>query len=227
MQQAQDISGYELFCTGDRGDAHVTAHRMLDAGSHELGYRLLDAWLARNEGAGSEWIHLQWHMLVFELALGRLGGARTRFDEQILPAATSTADALCDAPAALWRISLAAPEPTRLPWMEVRATALAQMRHAAHHPYVELHNLLALAGAGDTSGLDEWLDRHATRAPLLRRMAVGLRAFAAGNYRYAAAALAAALPRISELGGSRAQNELFHDIARTALDRCTPQMLAA
>ena len=67
---SHDVSGFGVFSQGDAGEAHVMAHRTLDEGRHELGHRLLGAWLKRHDGAGSDWTHLQWHMAVFEIAVG-------------------------------------------------------------------------------------------------------------------------------------------------------------
>jgi len=50
-------------------------------------------------------------------------------------------------------------------------------------------------------------------------MGEGLRAFAAGDYELSTVVLATAVPRLSELGGSHAQNLLFRDIAEFSWDR--------
>jgi hypothetical protein len=44
-------------------------------------------------------------------------------------------------------------------------------------------------------------------------MGVGLRAFAADDYELASVVLATAAPKVSNLGGSHAQNLLFSEIA--------------
>ena len=214
--RSHDVSGFGVFSQGDAGQAHVMAHRMLDEGRHELGHRLLGAWLEGRDRSGSDWTHLQWHMAIFEIAVGKWEAALNRFETHILPVATHTYDALTDGPAILWRLQLAAPGPVTLAWEPVHFTALHRLTHPSS-PYVELHCLLALAGAADVEGLDRWLHgRRATedpRAKLLAQMGVGLRAFAAGDYELSALVLATAVPRVSELGGSHAQNLLFEDIA--------------
>lgn len=212
----RDVSGFTLFSTGAAGAAHVMAHRLLDGDRCELGHRLLGAWLEGRTGMGSDWVHLQWHMAVFELALGHWEAAFTRFQEQILPTAATTEDAPTDAPALLWRLSLAARGPVELPWQPVRMTALARMRRPSSL-YVELHNVLALAGAGDVASLDRWLKRQAPLArsrseALVARMTVALRAYAAGDFELAATVLASVVPHIAEVGGSRAQNQLFTEL---------------
>nr|NIM00839.1 hypothetical protein [Acidobacteriota bacterium]NIM63667.1 hypothetical protein [Acidobacteriota bacterium]NIO59270.1 hypothetical protein [Acidobacteriota bacterium]NIQ30282.1 hypothetical protein [Acidobacteriota bacterium]NIQ85225.1 hypothetical protein [Acidobacteriota bacterium] len=145
-QTSQDASGYAVFAAGDSGAMHVTAHEMLDSGKFEDGHRQLGAWLHGRTGEGSDWVHLQWHMAVFELALGYWDEAHERFLEHILPAAIHTDEALTDAPAMLWRLSLAAPRPVKLPWEPVSETALRNIDDVSD-PYIEVHGLLALAGA--------------------------------------------------------------------------------
>ncbi len=219
-ERCRDVSGFVLFSTGAAGSAHVMAHRALDQARCELGYQLLGAWLDGRAGMDSDWVHLQWHMAVFELALNHWNAAFTRFQEEILPTAATTEQALTDAPALLWRLSLAAQGPVELPWQPVRLTALARMRRPSS-PYVELHNLLALAGAGDIASLDQWLQG---RAPLARsrsealvaRMAVALRAYAAGEFESAATVLTNVVPYIGAIGGSRAQNQLFAQLTQAA-----------
>lgn len=227
----RDASGFAVFSHGDSGAVHVMAHRLLDSKRIALGHRLLGEWLDRRAGSGSDWVHLQFHMCVFELALNRWDSACHRFTRHILPAATLSGDALTDAPALLWRLALTAPRPIELPWDAVRATALARL-HLPADPYVELHHLLALAGAGDTASLDRWLESRALmpradRSRIVEGMAVALRNFASGAFHHAALLLDELAPQVPTIGGSRAQNELFHEIARAAWNRAGHSVMAA
>jgi hypothetical protein len=219
MEKTQDISGAPLFCQGAVGWAHVEAHRLLDAGRPEEGHRVLGTWLAAHEGAGSDWIHVQWHMAVFEIATGRWISAFHRFEHHILPT-VSAGDAYTDAPSLLWRLSLTSPSAVQIPWEAVRNAAVEGLRRPSA-PYVELHHLLALAGADDASSITRWRNTRAGDVSslsdhILNRMAEGLGAFAAQDYSRAAVTLAATAPRVSRLGGSHAQNQLFELISQEA-----------
>ncbi len=222
-----DASGYALYADGEIGAAHVFAHRMLDEGCTHFGHAVLGRWLSSRTGRGGQWVHIQWHMAVFELGLGCWHDALARFQREIRPYAFATEDALTDAPSLLWRLRLSTPDPVPLPWTEAHRTACRNLRRA-RTPYIQLHNLLALCGAGDLTMLDRWLERMApaegARAEqLLWRMGRGLRAYAAGAYLEAAHILAETVPSVSEIGGSRAQNELFHELRRDALRRAAPE----
>ena len=216
---SRDITGAPIFCDGARGRAHVMAHRLLDAGQAERGHRLLGDWLATHEGEGSDWAHLQWHMAVFEIATERWRSAFERFVHEVLPAVYE-GEAYTDGPSLLWRLSLTSPGRVEIPWETVCGAALVRLA-AADEPYVEAHHLLAFAGAGDASSIERWLS---SRKPvdslpsdhILTRMAEGLSAFARRDYGGAAQALASVAPRVSQLGGSRAQNELFTFICHDA-----------
>jgi len=215
----RDASGAPIFCEGASGWAHVEAHRLLDAGRPEEGHRVLGAWLTTHEATGSDWIHLQWHMAVFEIATGRCTWAFRRFARHIRPS-VSAGDAHTDAPSLLWRLSLASSGEVEIPWEPVRDAAVKGLRGLSS-PYVELHHLLALAGAGDGASITRWRGTRARDASslsdhVLSRMAEGLDAFAAQDYSRAAVTLAAAAPQVSRLGGSRAQNELFEHISQEA-----------
>lgn len=227
---SQDRSGFGVFSHGDAGDAHVMAHRMLDEERYELGHRLLGAWLEQHQGNGSCWTHLQWHMGVFEIAVGRWKAALRRFETEILPVAAASFDALTDAPAMLWRLELAAPWPVALDWEAVRKTAVRRLTEPCD-AYVELHCLLALAGGGDVDGLDRWLRaRRSTedrRGKVLTQMGVGLQAFAAEDDELAARVLTTAAPNVSLLGGSHAQNQLFRQVADRCWARAQTMTLAA
>lgn len=215
----RDISGYEYFSAGELGAAHALAHQMLDQGDYATGHAQLGRFLSGRSGHGSQWVHVQWHMMVFEIAVGDHASARTRFFDRVLPAALYTSDALTDAPAAMWRLALSSAAP--LPWQAVHQTAVAHL-HTSTDPYVVLHHLLAIAGARDVATLDQWLasfEPQDSRGNTLRAMGFGLRCFANADYDLAASAFTSALPRLSAVGGSRAQNELFHQLYRVAISR--------
>lgn len=219
----RDVSGATIFSTGDLGTAHAMAHRMLDAGDFERGYAVLGSWLDGRAGAGSEWLHLQFHMAVLELELGMWDAAFERYVEHLAPAAASTSLALTDAPAIAWRLGLAAGDLDAVPWDGVRCAATRRLTHR-DEPYVELHHVLAFAGAGDHGGLERWLVSRGRRARtasdrLVVRFGRAMRAQAAGEVAAAATGLAEVVPFVSVIGGSRAQNLLFEAIADAATRR--------
>lgn len=221
--QPTDASGFRVFSSGDAGEIHVLAHRMLDEGRMEDGHRVLGAWLEERRGSGREWIHLQWHMAVFEIAVGRIEEAFERFHREILPA-VPTGEALTDAPSLLWRLSLATGESLDIDWRPVGEAAQARLA-TSDDPYIELHNLLALAGAEDLELLTQWLDvkmqeeDDSESREVLLRLGWGLRTWATGDYEVAAAILTGCVESVSRIGGSRAQNELFDELAREAARR--------
>lgn len=232
-----DSSGYAVFSEGEGGAMHVMAHRMLDSGQIELGHRLLGDWLAGRKGSGSKWVHLQWHMAIFEVSLGEWQSALARFRQHILPAVLTSFDALTDAPAFLWRLSLEAGRQVPLPWEPVRARALSSMQRPCS-AFVNAHNLLALAGARDIDNLEKWLEQQATKAvscaeEIVIRIANGLRSYVQGSYEHAATELATVTPYVAKVGGSRAQNELFTKLHEAASHKaasgtsCTELALAA
>jgi hypothetical protein len=212
----KDGSGYVVFSDGDIGSAHVMAHRLLDTGDIALGRDRLGQWLDGREGSGSDWAHIQFHMAVFELEAGDWNAAHARFLEEVLPIAAATNDALTDAPALAWRLALRARtgQGRDLPWAPLHRTALGTLERESD-PFVELHNLLALAGAGDTLSLDRWLRRRrgktASFNPVVQ-MGKALRDVTLRRSRRAADRLRDVVPEIPTIGGSGAQNALFVEL---------------
>ena len=220
---ARDVSGYELFSHGDQGAAHVLAHEMVDTAQYERGRQLLGRWLDVHSGSGSQWVHLHFHMAIFELATGHWDAAHRRYLEHVLPTAESSEDALTDAPALLWRLALSAPQGTELEWEPLRQTALNRMRRPSDS-FTELHNLLALAGAGDLGSLDRYTKTRTADSfdmRLVVKLATALLAYVKGHYYRAADLLWGLLPRIPEIGGSRAQIQLFEQMATASLHKAT------
>ena len=217
MPGVRDAAGYEIFSHGASGAAHAFAHRMFDSGQIHAGRRGLEAWVAGRHGRGSDWLHLHFHLALFELETGDWQRAYDRFETEILAAAASSAEALTDAPGLLWRLQITAPEPVALPWQPLRRTALANL-HRDLSAFVQLHNLLAIAGAGDVRGMQRWLESGSAAEMTpgdrqLRQFAPALIALAAGSWRQAGLLLQATMHEISSVGGSGAQNTLFAQLA--------------
>lgn len=215
----EDAAGKAVFGDGEIGYAHVRAHELFDRGHTVLGRAWLGHWLETHQSEGSQWVHLQFHQALFELADGDWDAAHARFVAHILPSATTGDDALTDAPALLWRLRLAAPRPIELPWQPLRARALAELDRT-DDTFVELHHLLALAGAGDIESLDRWLRRipqcdGSMSERVLCRMGLALRDYAARAFHSAGEALERLLPDLPVLGGSFAQQQLFAELARS------------
>jgi hypothetical protein len=236
-KRSVDASGYTLFSGGTRGSAHVNAHRALDEGRLEEGHRALRDWFATHSGTGSEWVHLHFHMAVFELALDHWDAAYDRFLDHILVAAATTDDALTDAPALLWRIALSAHKPVTLPWEPIRQRALICINQN-RDSFVQIHNLLALAGAGDLAAIEQWLTLGppATRShteKLVEQMALALHAHVRGAFQEAAQRLQAIQPQLSQISGSKAQLQLFEEIEHhfwqraAGSEQADPYLLAA
>jgi hypothetical protein len=216
MAVIQDISGFQIFSGSELGHAHVVAHRMLDLGRFNRGHQILGEWLENRAGSGSQWVHIQWHMLVFELAVGDWQSAYARFLREVLPVALAGDQAVTDAASGLWRLALASPSATTLPWEEVASGARHRLS-VEREPYVELHDLLALTGASDAQSIASWIERRrwdAKRNQTLLGFAQAFLHLASGQLLDAAAHFERVLPSMGTLGGSRAQNELFHELYR-------------
>jgi hypothetical protein len=215
-------SEFQVFSRGEVGRMHVLAHQLTDERRYELGHRFLGDWLDGRKEADSDHVHMHWHMGVFELALGQWTDAYARFNEFIFPA-VDRGEAATDAPAMLWRLRLDAPRPASLPWEALRKYALESLEAEADD-FVVLHDLLALAGAGDVPSLDRWLHAHSPKgsesARLLPQLGEGLRAFANEDFGVAAEVLRASMPRLSDVGGSDPQRQLFQQIAEFASAVC-------
>ena len=212
----RDRGGFAVFSGGSLGEAHVLAHRLLDEQRYEEGHRRLGAWLEGRSGSGSEWTHVQWHMAVFELSTGRVSDAAERFEREILPSIEAR-DAATDGPSLLWRLELAGHSPGPS-WDAARRVAARSLDDSASM-WVQLHHVMALAGAGDLATLDRWLDAMPLeeldeQRRLLVRLAWCLRTFATRDFAVCTELLRDARAQLEALGGSSAQRELFADIER-------------
>ncbi len=220
---SRDRSGFAVFSDGDMGTLHVIAHEAFDNGEIAHGHQVLGRWLASHSGSGSDWVHLQFHMAVFELALGDWHAAHARYQSEIRPIAETSQAALTDAPSLLWRLEIAAPTFVTLPWQSLRATAAAVIEQETD-PFIGLHQLLVFAGAGDGPAIARWQREQRTRTDaihdgVLRQVADALASIARRDYAAAARSLRKAAPKLPLIGGSFAQNDLYRQLEQWCLQR--------
>jgi tetratricopeptide (TPR) repeat protein len=168
--------------------------------------------------------HLVWHLALMHLSRGdyarAVGMSRAAFER----APSAIAGDLHDSIALLWRQDLVG-LPVGARWRPFAAIARERLDrqgllfHAAHLG-------MALAGAGDWATAESQLEMLRQRAPkdptglvgdVLIPLVEGLQAFARQEYRMAIERIEPLRPRIVELGGSRAQRDVFHD---TFLEAC-------
>jgi len=216
LPTARDISGHHIFSSGDEGSAHVFAHRMLDTGQLEPGYRRLEDYLAGHTGRGPRWVHLNWHLAVLAVETGRCERALDLLEGEVLPG-VDAGDGLVDGPQLLLRLALSdCPIAADLGWERVASAARAHLGAASG--YTELHNLLALAGARDVASLNRWLrDGGSALEPahvaIVENFVRGLLACLDGDAPLARALLSDTAREVSRVGGSQAQNSVFESLA--------------
>ena len=168
--------------------------------------------------------HLVWHLALMHLSRGAYARA-VAISRAVFERAPSTiAGDPHDSIALLWRQDLLG-LPVGARWGPFAAIARERLDrqgllfHAAHLG-------MALAGAGDWTTAETQLEMLRRRAAkdstglvggVLIPLVEGLQAFALQEYRTAIERIEPLRPRIVELGGSRAQRDVFHD---TLLEAC-------
>lgn len=211
--------------------AHSVAHVYFERGEAETGAEVLGTWLQGFDCPASSYVHLSWHLALFELALGYYQRALERYERDIRPSVAARSLAtLPDSASFLWRVRLysdtpASPAgtpletwPTEQHWAEVLALSTPQVERPGL-AFQVAHAAFALAASDDQAGLTmllAHLQRTADQGDLCTREMVvplvqGIAAFAQGAYARAAAALEPVCPQLVRIGGSHAQREVFED----------------
>jgi hypothetical protein len=193
---------------------HTVTHALLDQGRAAEGARFLAERAADWSGVGGLARHLAWHDALFQLELGRIDRTLAIFDAG-QHADTGAADA-GDAAALLWRIHLEGVDVGDR-WRPI-AELWAERSGDAFWPLLDVHAMMAFAGAGRDAEADELVRcmesaaKGSTKgASVVRDVALpAARAVLAfGREQYARAADLAAPLRTDlwRLGGSRAQRD--------------------
>jgi len=210
---------------------HAQTHVLYETGQHETGRGWLDHWVAESGRSASYGAHFAWHAALHDIALGDIEAVRRRYYAQL--ADVTGVRRLIDTASLLWRWRVAVADWDGLevgtgfalpPADSVVDLLDRELVDAPQTPFVALHSLMAVGATGDEVRLAALVRRckHArdsvTRT-VVARVGEGLLALLAGEPRRAAVSLAAALPRLSLVGGSEAQRDVIEETLLLALLR--------
>ncbi len=198
---------------------HALAHALYEAASFERGITRLPPAIHRC-ARRLNWFHdhLLWHLALCHFAAGDYRRA-SRMSRAVFERAPSSIPGdLHDSISLLWRLDMAGDRVGER-WEPFAAIARERMNRPGLHFHFA-HLAMALAGGGDCASAERQAAMLRARAPKERTRVMaevliplvdGLHAFARGDYRRAVERIEPLRPRIVELGGSRAQRDVFHD----------------
>jgi tetratricopeptide (TPR) repeat protein len=208
----------------DAWAVHALAHTVYEMGAARVGVGLLPRAIHPCTHLGWFRNHLVWHLALMHFALGDYARASTMSRCAFERRPSAIAGDLHDSISLLWRLELCS-MPVADRWRPFAAIARERLDrqgllfHAAHLA-------MALAGAGEWATAEQQLemlrdrvakDRTGLVGAVLLPLVEGIHAFAGGDYRGAIERIEPLCPRLVELGGSRAQRDVFHD---TLLEAC-------
>lgn len=208
----------------DAWGVHALAHALYEQAVFDTGITRLPP--ATDACTGLNWFHnhLVWHLALMHFAKGDFERASAIGRAAFERAPSAIAGDLHDSISLLWRLTLVGQDvgDRWQPFVAIAGQRLDRqglLFHAAHLA-------MALAGGGDWTTAERQLAMLRERVPkdrtglvgeLLVPLVEGLHGFAAGDWRRAIDRIEPLRPRIVELGGSRAQRDVFHD---TFLEAC-------
>jgi tetratricopeptide (TPR) repeat protein len=202
----------------DAWGVHALAHALYESAAFDSGISRLPGCIDPCQGLNWFRNHLLWHLALLHFARGDYERAAEMSRAVFEAKPSSIAGDLHDSISLLWRMELAG-RPMGARWAPFTAIARERMNRQGLAFHVA-HVTMALAAGGDWPGAEQHLGMVRERAPKDRTGLVGdvvvpllegLQAFARRDYARAVARLEPLRPRIVELGGSRAQRDVFHD----------------
>ncbi|MEX2145384.1 MAG: hypothetical protein WED01_00050 [Candidatus Rokuibacteriota bacterium] len=202
----------------DAWAVHAFAHALYESADFDAGVTRLPPAIHPCRGLGWFKNHLYWHLALLNFARGeydRAGAMSRRVFER---APSAIAGDLHDSISLLWRLDLAGATVGER-WQPFTAIARERVNRQGLLFHVA-HIAMALAAGGDWPAAERHLDMVRARVAkdatgltgdVLVPLVQGLHAFAAGDYARTVGLIEPLRPRIVELGGSRAQRDVFHD----------------
>ena len=208
----------------DAWAVHAFAHAVYEMAAFETGLSRLPGAIHPCQHLGWFRNHLIWHLTLMHLSRGdyerALRLSRTVFER----APSSIPGDLHDSISLLWRLGLCGID-VRGRWKPF--TDIARERLARPNlPFHVVHLAMALAAGGDWTGAErqvallrerEAKDRSGLIGGVVRPLVEGVHAFGRGDYRDAVKLVEPVRGRFIDLGGSRAQRDVFED---TLLEAC-------
>ena len=202
----------------DAWAVHALAHSLYESADFDRGVTRIPA--AMDPCRGLNWFrnHLLWHVALLHFARGEYERAEQMSRSVFEQTPSSIPGDLHDSVSLLWRLEMAGRKPGER-WRPFTAIARERMNRQGLH-FHTAHMAMALAAGGDWPGAEQHLATMRERAPkdrtglvgdVLVPLVEGLHAFVAGDYARTVARIEPLRPRIIELGGSRAQRDVFHD----------------
>ncbi len=201
---------------------HALAHVLLTRGRVDEGAAFLekarDTWVGLNSFMVT---HIWWHLALFYLSQGRDQETLEVYDRHIWGVAKQYSQDQINAISLLARCEIAGLDVGNR-WQDV-ADHLESRAQDTVQPFLTIQYLYGLARARrpQAATLLDTVRRHAIEAapfvrPAWREVALpaceGLFAYASGDYDIAWHKLESVIPRLTEIGGSHAQRDLFEQI---------------
>jgi tetratricopeptide (TPR) repeat protein len=208
----------------DAWAVHAFAHTLYEQASFETGITRLPPAVHVLDHLGWFRNHLLWHLALMHLATGDYARASDMARSVFERAPSSIAGDLHDSISLLWRLDLYG-TPVGDRWQPFAAIARDRLDRQGLL-YHAVHLAMALARGGDWAAAGKQLEMLRQRIPkdrtgLVAAVAIplieGMHAFARGDYRATIDAIEPLQARIIDLGGSRAQRDVYHD---TLLEAC-------
>jgi tetratricopeptide (TPR) repeat protein len=208
----------------DAWSIHALAHALYESAAFDTGVTRLPAAIEPCRGLNWFQNHLWWHLVLMHLSRGEYARASDLSRQLFEQAPSSIAGDLHDSISLLWRLELTGPPPGDR-WQPFTAIARDRIARTGLLFHVA-HVAMALVGGGDWVSAEKQLALLRERAPkdptglmgeVTLPLVEGLHAFAARDWPRVIAKIEPLRPRIVELGGSRAQRDVFHD---TLIEAC-------
>jgi len=198
---------------------HSMTHVHFERGDASSGEDFLGSWLQGFEAPASSYVHLSWHLALFEMAQGKYQETLDRYEKYIRPSVIANSmAALNDSASLMWRLQIYAGALPPKPWGEVSKIAVS----AANNPgaaFRDAHAALAFAGSGDYEAMGQMTNRLKNAAEkgdsfareIILPLIQGIEAFGHENYTESARLIELVFPQLVRIGGSHAQREVFED----------------
>lgn len=209
----------------DTWGVHALAHLLYEMGAWDEGLRRMPAIIDACVNINYYRNHILWHLILMELSRGEYARASALthdvFEKEPSPLALDMRNSV----SALWRFEICGMD-VKERWKPFVAIAHRYMNRPEDLMFHHAHLAMPLAAGGDWTAARTHLellrarvpgDRTGILEPVVIPLIEGLHAFAEGDWPRVIDKVEPIRGRIVQIGGSRAQRDVFHD---TLLEAC-------